>query len=350
MTGPFAGIAGVAARGMQLRDEIEQRRKAEAEAAEQRKIQQAAMIAAMGEQGIMPEGEAPRESMQINSVIGSRPQQVQSVAPQRDPAYKPLGGTGYVQGPKPAQIAAQRQQEQKIRQRSAALRALPQYRGMDPEALQAIAMDDDAWQDAVKYREPAKAPTPTRWQTVTASDGIYQVNPETGEKRPTGLRPPPPASSGYRDMSAAASLRGQFKGEQAIKDAEQVATAYKKIKAAANNPSAAGDLSLIFGYMKMLDPGSTVREGEFANAQNAAGVPDQIRNLYERARKGTRLNPAQRADFLRQAELIAQAQRQSSMGVIRHYTEIAGRNGMNPRDIVRDPFDAEPQGKPFPEY
>lgn len=75
---------------------------------------------------------------------------------------------------------------------------------------------------------------------------------------------------------------------------------YRRIKVSQDN--AVGDLSLIFGYMKMLDPGSVVREGEFANAQNAAGVPERILNAYNRAMKGERLTSGQRASFLSQAE------------------------------------------------
>jgi hypothetical protein len=138
-----------------------------------------------------------------------------------------------------------------------------------------------------------------------------------------------------------ASLRGQFNGEQAVKDATVVHAALKRVRKAANDPSAAGDLSLIFAYMKMLDPNSSVRETEYANAQNAAGVPDQVRNLWNRAQKGERLNPAQRADFLRQAQAQADGQREILRGVVGRYSEIATRNKMNPKDVVYDPFEAE---------
>ena len=53
--------------------------------------------------------------------------------------------------------------------------------------------------------------------------------------------------------------------------------------------------------MKMLDPGSTVREGEFASAQNTGGVDDKIINLYNQAIKGTRLNDSQRSGLRAQA-------------------------------------------------
>ena len=72
----------------------------------------------------------------------------------------------------------------------------------------------------------------------------------------------------------------------------------------ATEDTAAGDLALIFNYMKMLDPGSVVREGEFATAQNTAGVPDRVLNSYNRALEGTRLNPKQRKEFTKQAESL----------------------------------------------
>jgi len=62
-----------------------------------------------------------------------------------------------------------------------------------------------------------------------------------------------------------------------------------------------GDMALIFNFMKMLDPGSTVREGEFASAQNTSGVDDKIINFYNQALKGTRLNDSQRAGLRAQS-------------------------------------------------
>lgn len=79
---------------------------------------------------------------------------------------------------------------------------------------------------------------------------------------------------------------------------------YETVKNTAELKTAAGDLSLIFAYMKILDPNSTVREGEFANAQNAGGVDDKIRNLYNKVMKGTRLSDRQRKDFVNNAGVL----------------------------------------------
>jgi len=114
------------------------------------------------------------------------------------------------------------------------------------------------------------------------------------------------------------------------------AQAYQSINAAAADPSAAGDLALIFSYMRMLDPGSTVREGEFANAQNAAGIPDRIKNLYNRAVNGERLNDNQRTDFVGQAKTqFAQAQRRQQ-GIMKVYTGRAQKANLDPAQVVMD--------------
>lgn len=80
---------------------------------------------------------------------------------------------------------------------------------------------------------------------------------------------------------------------------KETKSAYGRVLASSDD--AVGDLSLIFGYMKMLDPASVVREGEFANAQNAAGVPDRIQNVYNRLINGERLSADQRRMFKAQA-------------------------------------------------
>lgn len=92
-------------------------------------------------------------------------------------------------------------------------------------------------------------------------------------------------------------LRKEFEGN--AKPYLESRRGYERVLASKDD--AAGDISLIFGYMKLLDPGSVVREGEFATAQNAAGIPDQIKNIYNRALEGTRLNPGQRKMFQGQA-------------------------------------------------
>lgn len=137
-----------------------------------------------------------------------------------------------------------------------------------------------------------------------------------------------------KDPVAADLARGEMgmrkEVSDRIKNDRSVVGMYQNLQSAASDPSAAGDLSMIFSYMKMLDPGSVVREQEFANAQNAAGVPDQIRNAYNRALNGERLNPNQRRDFLRNASGIASNAQQRITAAAREYQGIASDYGWDP--------------------
>lgn len=139
-----------------------------------------------------------------------------------------------------------------------------------------------------------------------------------------------------KDDPFSTDLRTKWLNDPTTKATREVMAGYDKVKVAAQNPTAAGDLSLIFGYMKMLDPGSTVREGEFANAQNAAGVPDQIRNMYEKVRAGTRLSPQQRRDFLNQAKNVYKSQYGNQERFSSSIRGIAQRRGLRGEDIALD--------------
>ncbi|WP_135210360.1 hypothetical protein [Vitreimonas flagellata] len=114
------------------------------------------------------------------------------------------------------------------------------------------------------------------------------------------------------DARAEASMRGEFLRGQG--DFIMIRDAYSTINSLINRqgqlldagqaPSATTDMAIVFSYMKLLDPTSVVREGEFANAQNAAGVPDRIRNAYNRTVNGSFLDPNQRSQFGRDAQGI----------------------------------------------
>jgi hypothetical protein len=118
----------------------------------------------------------------------------------------------------------------------------------------------------------------------------------------------------------------------------KLAQSFEKIQVAALNPSGAGDISLIYGYMKILDPNSTVMQGEQASAQNAGSVPESIRAKYNSIIGGEKLDPNVRADFLNQARLIVESQRTMANDVRDRYSELARAYGLKPEQIVFDPF------------
>jgi len=128
------------------------------------------------------------------------------------------------------------------------------------------------------------------------------------------------------------ALRKEYSSQ--IKTPQTVVNSYRQIEQAATNPSAQNDLALIFSYMRMLDPASVVREGEFATAQNAAGVPDQIRNAYNKAINGERLNPEQRTGFVSSARGLRDQAQQQIDAYREQYSGLAKEYNYSPERIV----------------
>jgi hypothetical protein len=154
---------------------------------------------------------------------------------------------------------------------------------------------------------------------------------------------PGDASRQQRDFAKADKLRDEYNA--ASKDFITIADNYQAIQTVANDVSAAGDLSLIFSYMKMLDPGSVVREQEFANAQNAGGVPDRVRAAFNKVQNGERLSDSQRKDFVNQANnLFKSKQKRHDATVKKRYEDMAKRNGIDPQDVISDLSMEPPQG------
>ncbi len=85
--------------------------------------------------------------------------------------------------------------------------------------------------------------------------------------------------------------------------------------------------------MKMLDPGSVVREGEFATASNSAGIPTAVQNIYNRALSGQRLTDGQRKTFAGQAEKLANAAAVREQEVRSGLSAVAKNYGLNAANI-----------------
>lgn len=113
--------------------------------------------------------------------------------------------------------------------------------------------------------------------------------------------------------------------------------AFQTVAALSQRPSAANDIALVFSYMKTIDPGSTVREGEAATVRNAAGIPERIRNQYNRLMTGESLSPEQRADFVQSVAEIYQGAVQEQQKLIATYRDRARQLGVPETLVIREP-------------
>ena len=135
----------------------------------------------------------------------------------------------------------------------------------------------------------------------------------------------------WEEIKVQDSFRKEFAGNKIKKDTDLRYDAYRKMKIAveASNKEGAGgqgDVALIFEFMKMLDPTSTVREGEFATAKETGGVPESIRNTYNQLLSGAFLQPKQREEFLAIAGDIFTSQLEQFNTEYNTYAAIAERN------------------------
>jgi len=144
-----------------------------------------------------------------------------------------------------------------------------------------------------------------------------------------------PATAEEKANPAEAGLRSSFLNQATPHI--QISQAYRKIETAPD--TAAGDMSKIFGFMKILDPGSTVREGEYASAENARGVPDTVKAQYNKVISGQRLTPSQRTQFTQAAGDIVNSQKQQFEGQKKYYSDIATKNRIAPESIIYDPYE-----------
>ena len=125
----------------------------------------------------------------------------------------------------------------------------------------------------------------------------------------------------------------------------EVQDSFGRVLASTNDPSASGDLALIFNYMKMLDPGSVVRESEFANAAATGALGERFIAAGKKIAKGERLSQAMRKDFADRANKLYLTQRSIQKKRTDTYIGRAERAGVNPADVVFDIIDFDESGE-----
>ncbi len=180
-----------------------------------------------------------------------------------------------------------------------------------------------AYMDFIKPKAPA-AP-------ISVSPGETLLDPTTMKPVYTGA-PDQKDQFGYEK-----DLYSQYTSADPVKAYQGIKGGYEKLQQAAAQGSGPGDMSLIFGFMKMLDPTSTVREGEYAAAANSGGVPTYIQGLYNKAIDGQFLTETQRQEFLATAEAIYQETVGNLEATNSQFSERATGYGVNPARFLVQP-------------
>lgn len=133
-----------------------------------------------------------------------------------------------------------------------------------------------------------------------------------------------------------AQLTDDIRVDPDIKDFIAIRDGFERIKTGVTLDNAQGDLALLFGYMRMLDPNSVVRETEFANAEAAMGYAQKVLNLPAKFFKGDRLTSEARTDFQKAADRLYDAKLVNYEKAYSQYEDRAKRSNVDPALVLRD--------------
>lgn len=170
-------------------------------------------------------------------------------------------------------------------------------------------------------------------------DGKIVPNPdyqayELGKAERGAARVNQSVNTGQKGLDNTLKVRGDFRSEPIYKAHGEVQSAHSQITTALKQNSPAGDLAGATKLMKILDPGSVVRESELGMAMAASGLMDRVTNYADMIIKGTKLTPTQRKDFQALSDALLKESQGQYNAKRSEYKGIAERNQLSVEDIL----------------
>ena len=187
--------------------------------------------------------------------------------------------------------------------------------------------------------------TPVTFANVQAirKSAATNVNVDTGQK-------------GFENKMSA---KKTFMSEPIYKDFNDMKSAYGQVISALDQGSPIGDVAGATKVMKLLDPGSVVRESELGIAMAASGRMDRLKYYFSNWANGTKLTPTQRDDFKNLSNELYAAAGQAYNQKRGEYLDFGTSTGVDLNtalgspaklpSIVRAPGANAPQRKPLTE-
>lgn len=165
---------------------------------------------------------------------------------------------------------------------------------------------------------------------ITEEDAYKRLEPLARLEESFVGRQPKPREA----MGDELKLRESFRNEPVYKAYQETQTAFSQITEGIKKQSPAGDLAAATKFMKLLDPGSVVRESELFLAMKASGLLDRAVNYANMTISGQKLTPTQRADFQQLANNLYKASVDAYNVKHSEYANIAKQYGLNPNMAV----------------
>lgn len=153
-------------------------------------------------------------------------------------------------------------------------------------------------------------------------------------------------NTGQKGFDNELKLRGDFKQEPVYKAHQEMQSAYSQIQQSLKQETPAGDLAGATKIMKLLDPGSVVRESELGMAMAATGLLDRVQNYAQNIISGDKLTPKQRVEFQQLADALYGESVKAYNGKRGEYVKLGGEYGLNADRAIGAPASlaANPSG------
>ena len=191
----------------------------------------------------------------------------------------------------------------------AALRGnLPMTNVVDPAAANRAALDFLRQTDPAKFIElttPKAEATPSaikeyQFAVGQGYQGSFQ-DFQLAQKSAVAPKVMVDMTGGQKGFENEMKLKSEFRSEPVYKAYGEMQSAYGQITDSLKAASPAGDLAAATKFMKLLDPGSVVRESELGMAMAASGALDRAKNYAQLRISGEKLTETQRKDFAKLA-------------------------------------------------
>lgn len=135
-----------------------------------------------------------------------------------------------------------------------------------------------------------------------------------------------------KNKAAATSLRKEFAAETKKLGYQELKNSWSKVANA--SPDASGDLTIIYSYVKALDPNSVVREGEINLTKAAESVTGNVIRAWKRAKEGAVMSPKLRQQMVTEVGNIYNERAREQQKLNAFYSGLASDSGLDPNDVI----------------
>jgi hypothetical protein len=191
---------------------------------------------------------------------------------------------------------------------------------------------------------PYETPKDVKTSLVKTSKGFEVVRDGELPKGTPPVDAPAPEKpmTKYQKIQLEGSLRDDYRKDST--NFVEIARQAKIIESSLNDDSAAATLASATAFMKMLDPGSVVRESELAMAMKTNGALDRMGNYINVIQSGQVLTKQQKADFAKLIKSYSNASNEAQRNLNKKYGQISSEYGLDPKRVVV--YDVQKDDKP----